>query len=246
MNKTLIIVGSILGALLMIGLFLLGYKKDDNSATSQQNVGNKQGNQIQTDANQVPVENVQDGNQQTQEDKPEVNDIVVDEAKEVLKTYTNNTLGFNLLIPDIEQINVKEDGNIVYIGTAESLKDVPDKNANPQATKYDLVKNIPWGILIENVADDNELQQVIQNKYGSNCKLGRKETTAQVGLFNVKLDSKNLNTGKDGSCDVYWSYVIKYDQYRGKVAIWDIGLDAAFVINGVAQDDKMADSFRFQ
>jgi hypothetical protein len=60
------------------------------------------------------------------------------------------------------------------------------------------------------------------------------------------LDSKNLNTGKDGSCDVYWSYVIKYDQYRGKVAIWDIGLDAAFVINGVAQDDKMADSFRFQ
>ena len=246
MNKTLVIVGSILGALLMIGLFLLSYKKDDSSATSQQNAESKQENQIQADANQIPEEKVQDENQQAQENQPEINDIVVEEAKEILKTYTNNTLGFNLLIPDIEQVNVKEDGDVVYIGTAESLKDVPDKNANPQATKYDLVKNVPWGILIEKVADDNELQQVIQNKYGSNCKLGKKETTAQVGLFNVKLDDKNLNTEKDGSCDVYWSYEIKYDQYRGKVAIWDIGLDAAFVINGVAQDDKMADSFRFQ
>jgi len=103
-----------------------------------------------------------------------------------------------------------------------------------------------WDIIVRNVANDNQLNSFIKERYGSSCELGQKTSSGQEGVFNVTID-----TGAE-DCIVNYMTVLRYYPTKNKVVSWHLGQAVTFykVLGTVVQEDiiydqEMAESFRF-
>ena len=112
-----------------------------------------------------------------------------------------------------------------------------------------------WDIVVRDVANDNQLESFIKERYGSGCGLGEKTPSEQEGVFNVGIDTGGAKsfdeaTGKD--CVVNYMTVLRYYPAKNKVVSWHLGQDATFYKflgaagqKDIIYDSEMAESFRF-
>jgi hypothetical protein len=169
--------------------------------------------------------------------------------------YTNYQLGFTLKIPkravfagnSADVVSYKA-GNIDYIypnfKNDKYYEDFINQLKNPSLDEFGKVAGIPWAILVENVKNDGELLKFIQNRYGTGCKLGKKEIIPS-GDYKIVIESDGLDP-EVSKCFLNYALSIKYNPVKEKVAAWDIGQGPNFfVTSDKSVDNEMDESFQF-
>lgn len=159
------------------------------------------------------------------------------------KEYINNELGFSMRIPekafsgyDLVPVKVIEDNknNIIYVG--------PGIDSS--------TKDRAWQITVKQVKSDKELETFIQERFGSDCKLGKRNYL--YGSNGDSVYSIELATGEEG---------IDTNCRLGKI-LYDAGLNKFISIPGgqecgfsgtpvdnygaVCYDEDIINSFRFK
>lgn len=103
-----------------------------------------------------------------------------------------------------------------------------------------------WHINIKEVKNDQELDKVIKDNYGSGCSIGNKKSSKQEGVFDVEIkgDGKDLGSTK---CPVNFALEMKYYPAKNKLAFWNIGQAHNFYKADFKDgfDSEMSDSFKF-
>jgi len=169
--------------------------------------------------------------------------------------YKNPALSFSIKIPkkvitsqdETQSVEILESGNAVFITYkgnyyyTNALKRISESTTDLQK----VTGGMPWAILIKEVANDNELDSFIKERYGSGCSLDKKKESAMAGTFDVtvKGDGKDLGETK---CPLNYIVKIKYSPTLKKAATWDLGQSYNFEVKGAPEADMiMSDSFKF-
>jgi len=100
-----------------------------------------------------------------------------------------------------------------------------------------------WGIVIETVKNDKELDEFIKEQYGSDCALGDKKLSEQEGVYDVTA------TGQPPACFINYASTLKYYPQKNKVAFWGRGQDVTFwgdKDHTVVYDGEIVNSFKFR
>lgn len=104
---------------------------------------------------------------------------------------------------------------------------------------------LPWHIVVLNIDNEDELDKLIKQKYGTGCGYQEKYETNFSGTYDVKIkgDGKDLGSTK---CPINYKYHLKYSPAYKKAAFWHTGQEC---ILGLSFDDcydqKISDSFHF-
>ena len=105
-----------------------------------------------------------------------------------------------------------------------------------------------WKFIIRHIGNENELENLIKELYGSGCKLGSKQPSSQSGVFDVSIqgDNKDLEETK---CPLNYMTVLKYYPEKNIAISWNLGQAVTFISDESSQnvyDQKMVDSFKFE
>lgn len=174
------------------------------------------------------------------------------------KAYVNNELGFSLNIPintynnsnKLEPVEVIEAGNVIYITYKSNYyyKEMASRIANQISMELNDVKKtdgIPWGVMVRDVNNEQELDELIKERYGVGCSFGSKTLSGQPEIYDVKVKGDGLDLDKT-KCPINFILHIKYSPFFKKAAIWDVGQAYNFLVKDVEDADSlMADSFSF-
>lgn len=169
----------------------------------------------------------------------------VSDTNEDWKEYINPKLGFSMWLPrkavfsnnEFETVNVIEDNinNTVYIGAGiESL------------TKYG-----GWAITTKQIKNDSDLEALIKEKFGSDCKLGKKEY-----LYDYENDpTYNVEAvpgekGMESNCPLNYQYKVFYSEGLGRAMALAIGQECRFSATlenygAICYDNLILNSFKF-
>jgi hypothetical protein len=104
-----------------------------------------------------------------------------------------------------------------------------------------------WQIVVKDIHDDQELEAFLKARYGSSCSVGKKATSAQDGVYDVRIQGDGLDLSET-QCLINYGTIVKYYPAGDRVIAWDIGQAYTFVADvsyAVAYDQEMIDSFRF-
>lgn len=161
------------------------------------------------------------------------------------KEYVNNKLGFSIWLPkkaslgdEFAPVKIIEDNknNMVYIGPGIEL----------------LTKDNGWGITVKSVRNNEELEVFIKEKFGSDCKLGKKEYLYNVDdndIYNIEAMPGEM--GMESNCPLNYVYKILYNAGLKKAMAVAIGQECRFSATidnygAVCYDELIIDSFRFR
>lgn len=171
------------------------------------------------------------------------------------QNYRNEKLGFEIKIPnnvDEGEIVVIEEGDIAWLVIKDgyNYKEYI-KKMQSSVSEFEKVAGVTWAILVKSVNNDQELDRLIKNRYGEDCKLGEKNQSSQPGVYNVSVDTGNSEPGE--GCFLNFALTIKYSPEKHLAAVWDLGQDVSFVSsykinkdgNIMPYDGYMVDSFKF-
>ncbi len=113
-----------------------------------------------------------------------------------------------------------------------------------------------WGILIENIKNESELNKFIKNNYGPGCFVEKKEPWKQDGIYEIKVKGEDWNNGADlGNTNCPWNvaYKILYVPKKNKIISINLGQECTFYRIDSSQseslkcyDEEMIDSFEFK
>lgn len=115
-----------------------------------------------------------------------------------------------------------------------------------------------WGILIENIKNESELNKFIKNNYGPGCFVEKKEPWKQDGVYEIEIKGEDWDNGTtpgDTSCPWSVAYKILYAPQKNKIISINLGQECTFAIitdpnrpswSYECYDEKMIDSLRFE
>lgn len=172
--------------------------------------------------------------------------------------YTNKNLGFSIKIPKKvltanktqEALEIIEDGNVVYVTFRSNYyyKEMTSRIANQISLGLNDVKKttgIPWGIMVRDINNEQELSRLIKERYGSGCSLGAKTISEEPDTYNVAINGDGLDLDKT-KCSFGFIRYVKYSPTFKKAAIWDGGQAINFRSSPNNEFDTiMAGSFKF-
>ena len=106
-----------------------------------------------------------------------------------------------------------------------------------------------WKLEVEEVQDDEELDEFIKSRYGVGCKLGKKESVGQQGVYKVGIEEEE--EGEAECPHLHWTYASGYEVRHCE----NTNLAIAMYLNGystflgdergnVTYDEEMRDSVR--
>jgi hypothetical protein len=100
----------------------------------------------------------------------------------------------------------------------------------------------------DDIAGNADLEEFLQDRYGSGCSLGAQNPTDQPGVFDIKIQGDGLDLGST-LCPLNYATVVRYYPAEQKVVAWDLGQAVTFTADADwlnAYDQEMVDSFRFE
>ena len=103
-----------------------------------------------------------------------------------------------------------------------------------------------WNIIVEEVADELELENFIQDRFGEGCQLGAQEPTDQEGLLAIRVEGDGLDLGET-ACPINYMFYLFYAPDLDRIYTWDQGQAYKFASNldgSEAYDENMEMSFR--
>ncbi len=104
---------------------------------------------------------------------------------------------------------------------------------------------LPWHIVVLDINNENELDKLIKQKYGTGCSYQEKYETNFSGTYDVKIkgDGKDLGSTE---CPINYKYHLKYSSVYKKAAFWHTGQECILGLNfDDCYDQKISDSFYF-
>jgi hypothetical protein len=163
------------------------------------------------------------------------------------RRYVNEEMGFSLLVPK----------KVAYNETFVSVKTIEDMERNtvyllPEAEKVPIESLTPdrnWAFTVKSVENDNELEIFIKEKFGSDCKLGKKELYRMEDrpIYNINI----ISGGMESNCPLNYRYRVLYapdlKKVMGVILGQECGFSATLVpeYGAVCYDELIIDSFRF-
>jgi len=103
----------------------------------------------------------------------------------------------------------------------------------------------PWHIVVLDIDNEDELDKLIKQKYGTGCSYQEKYETNFSGTYDVKIkgDGKNLGSTK---CPINYKYHLKYSPEYKKAAFWHTGQECILGLSfRDCYDQKISESFHF-
>ncbi len=196
-----------------------------------------------------------------------------------LNPYKNERLGFSIGLPkfidtiDFDSFEGKKiktpvaayedpQSNSVFIAPTHYYETgynefYSGQNISSKFLKTDLsalLNNYPifvWKIEIKNISQ-NEINSLVKEKIGPDCKFAGLKSTSVDGLYDVTFEVEPLSVVLPDEPD--WrcgnsSFVIKYAPQINKIAFWHLGQESHYSVGDnqsyKAFDLEMVESFRF-
>lgn len=111
-----------------------------------------------------------------------------------------------------------------------------------------------WGILIENIKNENELDKFIRDNYGSDCFINDKLSWKKNEIYEINIGGKYSDNieGINPKCPLHYAYKVLYAPKKNKLASIKLGQECTFyIINSALEmpkcyDEEMIDSFEFK
>lgn len=159
-----------------------------------------------------------------------------------LREYRNKELGFVIQIPE----------QVAYDETFVPVKVFEDKEKNTvyllrgeESTEY-LALDRNWAFMVKSVKNDDELEMFIKEKFGFDCKLGKKEYMGN-STYNVEVISGEI----ESSCPLNYQYKVLYNPSLQKAMGVIMGQECSFSATTIPEygsicyDEIIIKSFRF-
>ena len=168
--------------------------------------------------------------------------------------YINEELGFSIWVPEkmsngdtLVPVKILEDNknNTVYIVSEE--KTIESLTPNPE---YPFIK---WAFTVKSVENDKALEAFIKYKFGSDCKLSKKEYMYGSEYHKSEVyDVKAESPGMESNCPLNFQYKILYAPGIQKAMSVVIGQECGFSVTSgqeygaICYDQLIIDSFKFK
>lgn len=167
------------------------------------------------------------------------------DSNEDWREYINPKLGFSMWIPkkaafsnnEFAQVNIIEDNtnDTVYIGAGIESS----------------TKDQGWAITTKQISGDSDLESLIKEKFGSDCRLGKKEYLYDYNnnaVYNV--EALPGEKGVESNCSLMYKYKVFYNEGLSEAMAVIIGQECRFSATlanygAICYDDLMLKSFKF-
>jgi hypothetical protein len=155
---------------------------------------------------------------------------------ELWTKYTNNRLGFSLMIPKY-QFSDGADGKKYPVQVSEKGDDIRIYSADTKEN------DSTWTIKIRKVKSDADINALIKNgtfALGTNCVVDRKDPSLEAGTYDITVKP----VGSEDLCGMSM-YVLRYYPEKGIAAYWNMGQDNHFIIplaKPIVDDDGITQS----